>query len=206
MVRHLVVLVCLLGFSSTGRAHAANAAEFTIVVDIQNYAAVEKRTLQTAQQETARIFAKMGIGIEWREDPRAFGPGDVPAFSIVMLSPSMTAEKTRQDGVATLALATSSKGTGRAHVFYDRLLAVAAQQQFDAGIMLAHVLTHELGHMIANIGHDAFGIMRKFLELKEAGFFDFTRAQQTVIRTALSGAMATNAPMFALRAAPYAAR
>jgi len=82
------------------------------------------------------------------------------------------------------------------------LSAVAAERKYDGGLMLAHVLMHELGHMIANIGHEPFGVMRKFLELKETGFFGFTAAQKVAIRAALAGAMATPVPMIALRAVP----
>jgi hypothetical protein len=123
-----------------------------------------------------------------------------------MLSTSMAAEKARLDGVPTITLATSSQSTGRAHVFYARLTAVAAERQYDDGLMLAHVLMHELGHMIANIGHETFGVMRKFLEVKEAGFFGFTAAQKVALQTALARAMATPVPMIALRSAPDMSR
>jgi hypothetical protein len=206
MVRRIAVLLCFLGFTATGHANAASPPPLNIIIEIQNYALVKKRTLQTAKQETARLFAQMRIQIEWREGPQALGDLHVPAFSVVMLSTSMAAEKASRDGVPSITLATSSKDTGRAYVFCDRLWAVAKEQELNEGLMLAHVLTHELGHMIANIGHDTLGIMRKYLELKEAGFFGFTPAQKTAIRAALAGAMTTPAPMIALRAVADRAR
>ena len=206
MVRRIGVLVCLVAFATTGRANGAPPPPFNIVVDIQNYAMVDKWTLRTAKSETGRVFAQMGIQIDWRESSQVIERVGVPAFSIVMLSTSMAAEKARRDGVPTVTLATSSQSTGRAYVFYARLSAVAAERKYDGGLMLAHVLMHELGHMIANIGHETFGVMRKFLELKEAGFFGFTDAQKVAIQTALAGAMAMPVPMIALRSTRDMAR
>lgn len=206
MGRLLGVLVCLLAFPSTGRANGAPPPQFDIIVEIQNYAGVDKWTLRTAKSETGRVFAQMGIQINWREGPQAIERVGAPAFSIVMLSTSMAAEKTRRDGVPTTTLATSSQSTGRAHVFCARLSALANERKFDEGLMLGHVLVHELGHMIADVGHETVGIMRKFLELKEVGFFGFTSAQKVAIQAALAGAIAMPVPMIALRAEPDMSR
>jgi len=63
----LAVLVGLVGLTATGRVFAAPQPQFKIVVNIENYAQVEKSALHTATRETARIFGQMGIEIEWRE-------------------------------------------------------------------------------------------------------------------------------------------
>jgi hypothetical protein len=202
-LRRLWVLVWLIGFTATGRVFAAPPPQFKIVVNIENYAQVERSPLQAAKRETARLFRQMGIQIEWR-DRWVQAPGDmsVPAFSVVMLSPSMAAEKTKRDGVASETLAISSQKTGRAYVFYDRLVNFSQQDELDEGLMLGYALVHELGHMIADLRHDGLGIMRKSLELRQSGFLGFTRAQKAMIRTALANAMKTSAPFFALRAVP----
>jgi len=119
-----------------------------------------------------------------------------------MLSPQMAAEKANRDGVADRTLATSSKTTGRAYVFYERLLRFAQQDELDEGLMLGYTLMHELGHMTANLPHDDVGIMNEFLELRQSGFLRFTREQQVAIRTVLANAMKTGAPLFALRSLP----
>lgn len=199
----LAVLVGLVGLTATGRVFAAPQPQFKIVVNIENYAQVEKSALHTATRETARIFGQMGIEIEWRERWVPLpGDGSVLAFSVVMLSPPMAAEKANRDGVADRTLATSSKTTGRAYVFYERLLRFAQQDELDEGLMLGYTLMHELGHMTANLPHDDLGIMNEFLELRQSGFLRFTREQQVAIRMALANAMKTGAPLFALRSLP----
>ena len=90
-------------------------------------------------------------------------------------------------------MATSSRTTGRAYVFYERLLRFAQEDKFDEGLMLSYTLMHELGHMTANLPHDDLGIMNEFLERRQSGFLRFTRPQQEAIRTALGNAMKTNA-------------
>lgn len=206
-LRRLWVWAWLIGFAATSRVFAAPPPQFKIVVNIENYAPVERSPLQTAKRETARVFREMGIEIEWR-DRWVQAPGDtsVPAFSVVMLSPSMAAEKTRRDGVASETVAISSQKTGRAYVFYERLVRFSEQDELDEGLMLGYTLMHELGHMIADLRHDGLSIMRQFLELRQTGFLGFTRAQKAAIRTALANAMKTSAPFFALRALPNLAR
>jgi len=96
-------------------------------------------------------------------------------------------------------LATASKAAGRSYLFHDRLIRAAEQHGLSEVDVFSHALTHEIVHMIANFGHDAVGIMREQLELTGAGFFGFTDAQKKAMRTALREAMATSAPVMALR-------
>jgi hypothetical protein len=202
MVRRIGVLVSFLLTSPAALVAAPALPPLSIVVYLENYAPVDKQPLSSAKGEIARVFKEMGIRIEWRAQWLA-GDVNAPAFSVVLLSPSMATEMSRQDGVAENALAVSSQGTGRAYIFYERLLRVAKQDALPEGLLLAEVLNHELGHMIADLGHGSIGIMRKFLQTKsEAGFFGFTREQQVAIRTALAAAMTASVPMKALRSAP----
>jgi hypothetical protein len=47
MVHRIGVLVCLVALATTGRANGAPPPQFNIIVDIQNYAMVDKWTLRT---------------------------------------------------------------------------------------------------------------------------------------------------------------
>jgi hypothetical protein len=206
MVRRIGVLVFCLLTSPAALVASPPLSPLIIVVYLENYAPVDKHTLSSAKGETARVFKEMGIRIEWRAQ-WVVGDLNAPAFNVVLLSPPMATEMSRSDAVAENSLAISSKTTGRAYVFYARLCQVAKQDALPEGLLLAEVLNHELGHMIADLGHGSMGIMRKFLETKsEAGFFGFTRDQQVAIRTALAGAMKADVPKLALRAAPDSIR
>jgi hypothetical protein len=200
MVRRIGVLVSFLLTSPAALVASPPLPPLTIVVYLENYAPVDKHSLNSAKGETARVFKEMGIRIEWRAH-WLVGDVSAPAFSVVLLSPSMATEMSRRDGVADDALAVSSQRTGRAYIFYARLRQVAKEDALPEGLLLAEVLNHELGHMIADLGHGSIGIMRKSLQTKsEAGFFGFTREQQAAIRTALAAAMTASVPMKALRA------
>ena len=54
----LAVLVGLVGLTASGRVFAAPQPQFKIIVNIENYAQVEKSSLHTATRETARIFSR----------------------------------------------------------------------------------------------------------------------------------------------------
>jgi hypothetical protein len=214
--QQLIVGLMMASLAGTGRPTFAATpdqaasdlvrAQLNVLVEIQNYALVSKGTLHSARLETARVFSRMGIQIEWREGPKSLSDVNIPAFSILMLSRSMAASKANSDCVPPMTLAISSKNTGRAYVFWDRVAAAAREQVLSDGLLLSHVMTHELGHMTANIGHDGLGIMRPFLELREAGFFGFTSPEKAAIRATLQRALDSPVPMIALRAAPGIAR
>jgi hypothetical protein len=203
MVRRIGVLASFLLISAaTLVASPPPLPPLTIVVRLENYAPVNKRPLSYAKRETARIFRQMGVRIEWQDQWVPVADVGAPAFSVVLLSPSMAVEKSRRDEVVGSALAISSQRTGRAYVFYERLCTAADAHGLDEGLLLSEVMNHELGHMIADLEHDSVGIMRKFLATRSSEFFTFTRAQQAAIRSALTAAMKADVPMIALRAAP----
>jgi hypothetical protein len=196
-------LLCLLALAATPTVAVQARPEFRILVHVQNYARLDRRLLARAEADTARVFAPMAVEIAWLHETAAEeSEVALPQFSIVLMSPAMAADKSRREHVASTTIATGSRSTGRAYVFCERVFAAAERHALSEGGVFGRVLAHELGHMIGGVGHDAPGIMGERLELNEAGFFRFTRAQEETIRAALREAMAANAPMLALRQAP----
>jgi hypothetical protein len=199
----IVLGALLLSLSASPAAFAAKPANYVVTVHVQNDAPVDRWLLRSAQQETSHAFLQFGVDLRWLEPGTApGGDGRSPEVSIVLMSAEMGARKSRIEQLPDKILARGSRRTGRAYVFCDRVSDVARQHALSEGVVLAHAFTHELGHMIANIGHDANGIMREALELRSAGFFGFTDAQQRAIRQALAEASAADAPRLALRLAP----
>src|SRR5262245_2503939 len=177
--------------------------EYIVIVRVQNDASVPTRLLHAAEQASARRFRDLGVELRWRE-PSAVALADTraPEVSIVLMSAAMGARKSDREHLRDNTVATSSKRTGRAYVYCERVRQVALQHAMAEDQVLARVFTHERGHMIANIGHDTLGAMRATMEMTDAAFLGFTDPQRRAIREALAAAMATDAPQLALRAVP----
>jgi hypothetical protein len=197
----------MFALASAGPASADQPPDFAVIVYVQNDAPVDAWLLRWAEQETGRVFRQFGIDLQWREH-RSAAIDDVraPEVSIVLMSAAMGAQKSKIDHVAETTLATGSRRTGRSFVFCDRVAATARQHAVTENLVLARAFMHELGHMIANVGHDSHGIMRESLELREAGFVGFTDRQVRALRSALAAATASDAPRLALRLAPELSR
>jgi hypothetical protein len=173
---------------------------FNIVVEVQNAAAVTHPILRQAEHQDSRVFGKMAVHIEWRAPTTTLRRSAIgPPFTVVLMSRDMGAAKIRNDGVLPGSLATASRVTGRAYVFFERVEQAAQRYGGNTAPLLARVLTHELGHLIADIGHQHIGAMRPSIDLREPGFFGFTVPQQLAIRAALAQAMSKPVPMLALR-------
>lgn len=190
MVRRFPVVVCLLSILTAVPIAAAAAPAFTIRVFIECFDAAAKQPLRAAERETAQRFGSLGIHIEWRDGAARRDDGGVPAFSVIVLSKAMAARKIGAEGIPDATVATANEQARRAYVFYDRLSREADRHAMPHSTLLARVLTHELGHLIAALDHAPLGIMRSTVDHAEAGFFGFTDEQKQALRQALTAAIA----------------
>jgi len=191
MVRRFVVVVSLSVLSALP-LRGASTAQFTIRVFVECFDAAAAWPLRIAETETDRRLRSLGIYVEWHDG--AIRRGDrslVPTFSILILSPEMTAQKVRAEGITSATLATANKPARRTYVFYDRVSREADRLGSQPGTLLGRVVTHELGHLLAELEHGSLGIMRPTLARSEAGYFDFTDAEKQAIRRALTAARPT---------------
>jgi hypothetical protein len=99
----------------------------------------------------SRMFAEIGVGLEWRHDHC----NATPAGSLVVFLSTGTPDE-KFPG----ALGYSRPGSGDGiEVFYNRVLQALGPQR--APKLLAHVLAHEITHMLQGISrHSEDGLMK----------------------------------------------
>lgn len=105
-----------------------------------------------AETITTRMYAGIGVGIEWRHSANCnAAPGEALIIEI-----STGAPEYRFPG----ALAYSSLADGtHIEVFYDRVNKTVEPRRVPS--LLAHVLAHEIAHQLEGIGrHSADGVMK----------------------------------------------
>jgi len=159
---------------------------------------VENRTLSVARNVASRVFENAGIHVRWED------AGDCLQLSahsrfLVVVDSRPPAGWTSEDAMGFAPSQTTE--CRRAYVFLDRVRAFVAinvperlRQEAD-GIILGHVIAHELGHLLLpGAQHEAGGIMRgrwKYAQWRNAalGLLLFRPAQaaamqrQAAIRT-----------------------
>ena len=180
-------------------APTAESGRLKIEVHIYNYSGVSAAGLARAEQETARIFRRLGVEMEWQNCPSTAQEleqntaCDLPAtptrFTLRLLSNEMADTFPLSGDIYGFALLPVQKGFGVvANVFADRAREIAAHEQTH-GVILGHLIAHELGHLLlGEAGHSAAaGVMHipwqtKELEQIKRGAMYFLPGQTERIR------------------------
>jgi hypothetical protein len=129
----------------------AQARETDQKVTVCMQTGVDPAVLQ-AQAMASKILAGIRVTLEWRRDQRSCPEG--PGVILITL-----ANGTRQDShPGALALASPYQGA-HVEVFYDRVRKTVGPRT--APFLLAHVLAHEIGHLLQGISrHAEAGVMK----------------------------------------------
>ena len=141
-----------------------------IEVHIYNYSAFSAEMLFRAEQETARVFERVGVATIWLVcHPTSQGEArheacalpDAPTrLTIRLFSNSMANRGRLGPDVFGYALLPANEGFGLvANVYADRIRELPDGGEC-AGVILGRVIAHELGHLLlGKHAHSAAGIM-----------------------------------------------
>lgn len=149
-------------------ANTKAAGKILVCVNTSNYAAAA--ALNRAKTITARMFLTAGVSLEWHSFAAAACQGS-PRDRTVKLD--ISTDTPPGEHVGALAYALPYEG---AHiiVLFDRIQRSAAGPATLA-TMLAHVMTHEITHLLQGISrHSASGVMKAHWDAKD--FADMGRA------------------------------
>ena len=145
-----------------------------LVLHMSDFSGAPPATVRQAQQEVTRVYAEIGVPLEWSEDARG---DDRPVTRIVLL-PYETGDLRRSEKQVMGAAVRTGAGNAIAYVFYQRVEAEAARYQVSTGLVLACAIAHELGHLLLpDATHALTGLMRACW-----GRDDFNRADQGQLR------------------------
>ena len=148
----IAAMVVMAGLN--GMSAGAREVGETVTVYLSNTAIVRSDVMFASQNLAARMFLSAGVRIVWRTDvPADLGPGRDRAIVIRM------AEDTPAKYLpGAMAFALPYQGE-QITVFYDRLK--QAVVPFTVPTLLAHVLVHEITHVLQGIKrHSESGVMK----------------------------------------------
>ena len=128
------------------------AAE-AIAVHLTDNAVVPLIIKGPAKAQASRMFAKLGIGLVWSNArPSETGTHRPILIELAANTPARLLPN---------ALATTSLEDDRIVVFYDRIAAGSGRAAPGNGEVLAHVLVHEIAHVLQGVArHSDEGIMK----------------------------------------------
>jgi hypothetical protein len=157
-------------------ARVADAAEPgqlpAIRLQMNDDAGVPVAMLRKSQDEVVRIFAAVGVGAEWTET--------APSIAVRIVT-SALAYAGRSSSVMGVAL--RRPGGATAQIFLKQVQDFARTYDSDVSILLAHVIAHEIGHLLLpRMPHSPTGLMkgdwdRTLVREAAAGSLTFTDAQ-----------------------------
>jgi hypothetical protein len=129
-------------------ANCPAAGSVAVYVDSNN---APSEVVERAKQISGRMFSSAGVTVEWRSGRRESGGGIVIEFE------HNTASRNRP---GAMAYARAYEGV-HIVVLYDRIVSRTLVNSQHRASVLAHVMTHEITHVIQRIErHSASGIMK----------------------------------------------
>jgi hypothetical protein len=158
----------------------------TIQLQLINDANVPADVLDAARHEVAAIYARAGMKVVWDESTADVPPVLRFAVKIVPHSLGYGDAKPHVMGVALR----ETRGT-LVYVFSGRVEYFARAQRIRNGTMLAHVIAHEIGHLLLPKGwHSRRGLMRGTWDRAQVedaarGALTFTPDEVRIIRADL---------------------
>lgn len=164
---------------------AAQVTPVELSVEVRDLARVPSMVMRQTKAEVERTFLAAGVRVTWA-DPGGARRSEVPPLRLFLVgSPSPPVLDDGELRVATLGVAPES-GTW-AQVFYGRVAAAVARRQVPISVVLAHVIAHEVGHLLLPPNsHTTIGVMRRSVDLTHPAFRRFTDDHARLMRAALS--------------------
>lgn len=184
---------------------AATAPILTLLVD--NYAAIQTDTLESAMESARRIYQRAGVESRWIDCGTRSAGEVAPPMCETLGSPEvirvriMPTLKKGFNGVGRLvygyAVPSNSGGFGwAATVFQDRVATKAKAHDLAVAALLGSVMAHEAGHLLlGRNSHSSYGLMssdwtRAELQKIGEGALIFVGGEKTRIKQAVEARLA----------------
>jgi hypothetical protein len=131
-----------------------------LVLQMHNFAGAPASIVESAQRELTRVYADIGVPLEWAGAEDRTDAGARRAMHIILVDREAGVLRRSRDTVLGATMWTD-KGTPAVYVFYQRVEAEARRHAVSLALLLACTLAHELGHVLMpDRGHSAEGLMR----------------------------------------------
>lgn len=172
--------------AAVGSAAAEHPAT-TIVVHVDDHAAVAPDVLAGAMARVADIYNMIGVHIEW--DARGPAPSRATTgerhLNVLLLTRDLRPKTIATEAEKQFVLGYAQIASSRAYIFFDRVLALPGPET-SLALQLGDVIAHEVGHLVlGERTHSPKGIMRPSLGVRTFPVQTFNATEARNIRAAL---------------------
>jgi hypothetical protein len=139
----------------------------TIVVVVVDHALIPERAMTRAKAEAARIYRTLSINLVWSHSLES---SVQPRMIVNIVSQPIGATFSVPEGLAAKSADWRVLGVAPGHkerrdlvawAFYERILDTATLLGLGPGLLLGHVIAHEMGHLLLPYDtHSQTGLMR----------------------------------------------
>ena len=185
--RYTAATLVAVSAMAAGSSVAAKQLDTTIVVHVDNHAAVAPDVLAGAMDRVADVYKTIGVRIEWDDDGPAVSraTSGVRHLNVLLLTRDLRAKNIAAEAEKQSVLGYAHLGSGRAYIFFHRVAALPGPGT-SLPFQLGDVIAHELGHlMLGEQTHSPNGIMRASLGVQTFPLQTFNGTQARSIRAAL---------------------
>jgi hypothetical protein len=171
----MVVAIVLAVVRSADAAEPAHPP--AIDLQMRSEVRVPAQVLKKSQDEVGRIFAGAGLAVRWTDV--------TPRITVKIVAQVLGYDRAASP-VMGVALRTANGSV--AQVFFKQVQEFAHMYEVDLGTLLAHVIAHEIGHVLLSPNaHSPTGVMQPYwgkalVRDAATGTLTFTEAQAARIR------------------------
>ena len=161
----------------------------TVLVHIENRAAVPPETIAGARKELAHIYDAAGVLVESSAEPDHSRCALQLTVHVVLLGGAAADRFIKREHVKRKVLAQANSDARRVYVFWERVGPSVDHQAVGHGDALGLVIAHELGHVLLPARrHSRNGIMEENYNVHRSYRLKFSTEESAAMRAFIDAA------------------
>jgi hypothetical protein len=164
----------------------------TVLVHIENHAAVPPETIAGARDELAHMYDAVGVRVESLAGPDHSRCARQLTVHVVLLAGAAADRFIKKEHVKRKVLAQANSDARRVYVFWERVGPSVDHQAVAQGDALGLVIAHELGHvLLPGRKHSQNGIMQEHYNVYRSYVLKFSAEESAAMRAFIADAGGT---------------
>ena len=161
----------------------------TVLVHIENHAAVPPETIAGARSELEHIYDAAGVRVESSAEPDHSRCALQLTVHVVLLGGAAADRFIKTEHVKRRVLAQANSDARRVYVFWERVGPSVDRQAVGHGDALGLVISHELGHvLLPGRRHSRNGIMQEHYNVHRSYALKFSAEESAAMRAFIDAA------------------
>jgi len=156
----IMTAITILMAAVNATASSRESADFTLHVYVTFEAPIDVSLVLLAQDRASKLLAPTSVRLIWHNTPFG-GSNSANALAMTFMVTAPASHRTPKNEHALAAAWPYASGRQQILVFNDRVASFIAPYGRRSGLVVGHILAHEIGHLLEGIvRHSDSGLMR----------------------------------------------